>query len=553
MKIFFKRLTTLLIVIAIFFVFGCGSGDEKGPCAVPQISPTPVKTNSEQIITITCVTDGATIRYTTDNTDPSETAGTIIASGGSFTLSSTSTVKAIAYKPGRVTSTITSIKYVFQQWTWVSGDSNESPFGEYGTKGSGSTFNMPGSREGGSSWIDSSGNFWLFGGDGVDGYGNRGCLDDLWKFDPSNGEWTWVSGDNAVNEAGVYGTKGIGSASNKPGARNGAVSWVDSSGNLWLFGGAGYDAYGNFGHLNDLWKVEPSTGEWTWVSGDNAYKQFGVYGTKGTGSASNTPGARSSSVSWIDKSGNLWLFGGVWYYTSEVWGEYNDLWKFEPSTGEWTWVSGDNTLDQAGEYGTKGIGSTSSKPGARESSSSMTDSSGNFWLFGGVGTDSSGMKGLLNDLWKFEPSTGEWTWVSGDNINSQICEYGTKGTGNIANKPGARMGVISWIDSSGDLWFFGGWGVDSTLSARTFNDLWRFDPSTGEWTWVCGDNIENKFGIYGTKGMGSTINKPGARDCGLSWTDSSGNLWLFGGSGYDAGYDGYSNYTVLNDLWKFEP
>jgi hypothetical protein len=31
------------------------------------------------------------------------------------------------------------------------------------------------------------------------------------------------------------------------------------------------------------------------------------------------------------------------------------------------------------------------------------DASGNFWLFGGLGMDSTGTLGYLNDLWKFEP------------------------------------------------------------------------------------------------------------------------------------------------------
>jgi hypothetical protein len=34
----------------------------------------------------------------------------------------------------------------------------------------------------------------------------------------------------------VYGTQGIPSTSNNPGARDGSVSWIDSNGFLWLFG-----------------------------------------------------------------------------------------------------------------------------------------------------------------------------------------------------------------------------------------------------------------------------------------------------------------------------
>jgi len=42
---------------------------------------------------------------------------------------------------------------------------------------------------------------------------------------------------------------------NVPGARYGSFSWIDVSGELWLFGGSGYDASGSWNDLNDLWKL----------------------------------------------------------------------------------------------------------------------------------------------------------------------------------------------------------------------------------------------------------------------------------------------------------
>ena len=49
---------------------------------------------------------------------------------------------------------------------------------------------------------------------------------------------------------------------NKPGAREGAVSWTSPDGKFWLMGGEGCAAIG-FGRLNDLWKYDPATNEWT--------------------------------------------------------------------------------------------------------------------------------------------------------------------------------------------------------------------------------------------------------------------------------------------------
>jgi hypothetical protein len=50
-------------------------------------------------------------------------------------------------------------------------------------------------------------------------------------------EWTWMGGSNIANQPGNYGTLGTPAPGNIPPNRWYAASWVDSSGNLWLFGG----------------------------------------------------------------------------------------------------------------------------------------------------------------------------------------------------------------------------------------------------------------------------------------------------------------------------
>ena len=48
-------------------------------------------------------------------------------------------------------------------------------------------------------------------------------------------------------------------------------------------------------------------------------------------------------------------------------------------------MNGDNTPNNTGVYGTIGIANAANKPGARNRSTSWTDASGRFWLFGGFG------------------------------------------------------------------------------------------------------------------------------------------------------------------------
>jgi hypothetical protein len=60
-----------------------------------------------------------------------------------------------------------------------------------------------------------------------------------------------------------------------------------------------------------------------------------------------------------------------------------------------------------GIYGTLGIYASGNIPGGRYSVSSWTDNSGNFWLFGGYGSDSSGNVVILNDIWEYQSSASQ--------------------------------------------------------------------------------------------------------------------------------------------------
>ena len=428
------------------------------------------------------------------------------------------------------------------QWTWMGGDTSAVLYGAYGTRGSAAPGNKPGSRGAAAGWADGAGNLWLFGGNGAPGSGNTGYLNDLWKYSVPTGQWSWISGDSSSNPPGIYGTRGVPAASNKPPPRFYALTWTDASGKLWLFGGNAIIP-GYFGSFNDLWMFDPATGLWTWMSGDNATSSPGVYGTKGTAAAGNKPGSRDGATGWADASGNLWLFGGVGY-AANMMGPLNDLWKYTVTTGLWTWVSGDNTISQSGVYGPLGTASASSKPGARGNASGWIDASGNLWLFGGYGAGSSS-SGWLNDLWKYTPSSGLWTYAGGSNSPNASGVYGTKGIAAPGNQPGARQYAPGWTDAAGNLWLFGGEG-QYVAGNSLMNDLWKYNPLTNRWAWMSGDNFSNQPGVYGTQGAAAASNKPGARSTAVSWTDVSGNLWLFGGSGYTS--NGVGN---MNDLWKY--
>ena len=400
------------------------------------------------------------------------------------------------------------------------------------------------------------------------------------------GEWAWMNGSSTIRyleggnlsgQPGVYGTLGVPAAGDVPGGRQSPVSWTDSSGHFWLFGGYGFDANGTQGYLNDLWEFNPSTNEWAWIGGSSTVPEYsaqpGVYGTLGVPAAGNIPGGREDAASWTDSSGNFWLFGGDGLDVNGRGGDLNDLWEFNPSTNEWAWMGGSSTAaNQPGVYGTLGTPAPGNIAGGRAFAVTWTDSSGRLWLFGGSGYDANGRLGYLNDLWEYSPSTNEWAWMGGSTplnctlvYQSELCGepgvYDTLGTPAAGNIPGGRDSAMSWADSSGNLWLFGGYGSDANGNWGYLNDLWQFNPSTNEWAWMGGSSTiqsggipgtNGRRGVYGTLGTPAAGNIPGGRYFGMNWTDGGGRLWLFGGIGYNANGDNPDN-GYLNDLWEFNP
>jgi Galactose oxidase, central domain len=474
--------------------------------------------------------------------------------------------------------------------------------------------NTPGARYAAAGWTDNAGNLWMFGGEGWELTGNTqpatldAPMNDLWvcplvfdqcqwqlvgAYDPTPVGSTTVGANviaNAQNEGqgGVY--TSVGSAG-IPGGRYGAATWTDSAGNLWLFGGNG-NSSNTRGLLNDLWEFNASSynaaaysnltgqpytstpGQWTWEGGSNSTDQAGTY----TGAAGTlVPGARVNAVSWKDSAQNFWLFGGYGFDENGNEGFLSDLWEY--TGGNWVFVSGNKTINQNGSYGTQGTASATNLPGGRQEAVGWADASGNLWLFGGEGEDSVGTAdGILNDLWVFNPGSKQWTWVTGSSTANQTGVYGLQpfvgppstagaagtvglSTGATGTSPGSRWGASGWVDLGGNFWLLGGWGLDSTATNGNgaLNDLWVYTPNStagqpGTWTWIKGSNTGSQNGIYGNEVRPYEtyyIWTPGGRSNATHWIDGLGQLWLFGGEGYDS--TGTTGNGYLNDMWRYLP
>ena len=415
-------------------------------------------------------------------------------------------------------------------WTWLKGYNGTTipnSAGSYGTIGVSSSTNLPPGRDGAMKWTLNN-KFYLMGGYGM------GTLNDLWEYDPSTNNWTWIKGPNIPYQVGNYGTVGVEAATNIPGARYSSASSV-VNGKFYLFGGA----IGSSGFFSDLWSYNPITNNWTFIKGGTtASAAGGVYGTLGIAASSNMPGARESAASFAFNN-KLYLTGGRSYVNSgPAVGTNNDLWSFDISTNNWTWLKGSDVVNSVGSYGTIGVANATNVPPGKAFPTSWTFNN-KFYLFGSS-LNSNNL--VRNDLWEYNPSTNIWIWIKGTNMTNVQGQYGSLGITNSTNLPGGRLGGSSSWASNNKLYLFGGLGLGTTATYGNLNDLWEYDLLTNNFTWIKGRNVINKAGIY------DAPTRPGARFGGLSW-DYNNKLYLMGGFGADENGTNGS----MNDLWEYNP
>jgi hypothetical protein len=421
-------------------------------------------------------------------------------------------------------------------WTWVNGMGNIKPIGNYGIKGVPDTANKPPLFTSEATyWSDNKGNIWMFGGTNYINYNTNSYLrNDLWKWDGI--QWTWLSGSKDGNVPGKYGVYRKADTSNCPGSRYSSSGWIDKDGNLWLYGGYGYDDTG-LGHLADLWKWDGHN--WTWMSGKSNSTTYtknpnygSNYGIKNVPDTANFPVKSTDLTVWSDKEGNGWLFGGNYLQ--------DDLWKWDGNN--WTWVAGSKQQVPIPIYGIQGIADTANTPGGRLSCSVKQDGLGNTWLFGGYFINTAVM---LNDLWQWDGHN--WTYINGKKIDVTTTynqydygKFGSKGEASTTNQPSSRIRATCWIDNLNIFWLFGGNGVgqDSLAQPALLNDLWKWDGNN--WTWMGGGTMISAPDKKGTKGILDTANWPSASLLGFGWNDNNGNDWIFIGD------------NVYQNIWKWK-
>lgn len=371
----------------------------------------------------------------------------------------------------------------------------------------------------------------------------------------AEGIWTWVGGSEYRNQKSVLDGK-----QDYPGSRDGASSWKDSDGMVWILGGKGP---GMRVALDELWSYDVERRHWhfhnftdkivneqkpppcfacTSCSHGNKAIVFTPSGTflfymdgkrwTALQNLTMSPPPRSHAASWCDsEKGILWIFGGLTASQQKL----QDFWKF--SFKEMWWVE------------IKPKSNESLVPNNSSQASAWIHPSGHLYMFGG-----STPYGLTSDFWIFSPEAFEWSKLSG-NTGPFKCagEYGNKGVPSKNNHPGCREGAATWIDKRGDLWMFGGSGFDNfsrgafaASETGLLSDFWKYNISSHQWLWIGGLSRNEGVPFFSEKGKADLRNIPGPREGAVSFS-FGGELWLFGGAGHDV----KQSDGILNDLWTY--
>jgi|GEM_PF-1888086 len=275
---------------------------------------------------------------------------------------------------------------------------------------------------------------------------------DVWAFDPASSRWTSITtGSGPSNRTGasisynpvtqkflVYGGgtysgetsdtwtfqftgSNTGTWTQIPGTapppRFGAPMIFDSKNNLFvLFGGEKY-VYS----LGDTWTFNPSTRAWSNKNPSPA-----------------PPQRARAAMAYDEKSGKALLFGGL---NKGLGSLLSDTWLYDAATNTWQQVS------------------TTTAPSARQWPSLACDGNGVFYLFGGWRVDAGGGLGqYLDDTWKFDMATMQWTQLS-------------PSTSPLAQSQGVLIPI------GGDKFaLINGWR-DSALG-----EIWLYDTSQNSWS-----------------------------------------------------------------------
>ena len=294
-----------------------------------------------------------------------------------------------------------------------------------------------------------------------------------------------------------------------PGSNSYTAHWHDNNGDMWVFGGEGYDNEpSETPHLLDqLWKFNSETE--SWFQATNGSAQIHV-----TGGSKHAPTPRKGAVMCGLTDYILVLFGGEDQHRHRL----SDTWIFNMDQRSWLLLP------------KPVVNVTLQYPKGRSKAA--------YWCLHDrmIVYAGKGQTGMLDDIWEFSLQDLKWRplvqHIQTDTIDAPIGPF-----------PAARHSPSTWVIST-DLYMFGG-SVSSTvfdiqevfLQKDVLSDFWYFETINQTWNLLSARSV--------------SINQPEPRHSSCSFV-TSGFLWMFGGEAVkQVESSSLTVPTLLSDLWVY--
>ena len=316
----------------------------------------------------------------------------------------------------------------------------------------------------------------------------------------------------------------------KPSPRFAASGWADNSGNLWLFGGKNIlktNESERIQMLNDTWKFNPKTMRWYHVLSTNTSKL-----------PHNLDGLMSCFCAGLGFS-----FGTRFHENKS----FHELWTYNISSNLWNLKE----LPKEIKSGYDHCFALSCNNNLWATSLLCSNSTSlqmwtftvrmDMWVSKSIPSTEifrnlilkNVSKSNMNLIWtsSLEDTVYVYHWSLGKPNNSvllTITHTNTTITHISSHGPACRIGSITWIDSTSNLYVLGGKKCDST---QLYSDHWMFNVKDYNW-------------------ISLNINKPNPkqRSYACSWQVGS-SLWVYGGQ-----FQNNKGVTkVLSDIWLGKP
>ncbi|OWF52572.1 uncharacterized protein LOC110447596 [Mizuhopecten yessoensis] len=262
-----------------------------------------------------------------------------------------------------------------------------------------------------------------------------------------------------------------------------------------------------------------------------------------------SPPARADMAVWCLRD-KLVIFGGIGV-KAQI---FRDMWEFDFRT--LTWREMENSVLMRNQIYNNHL---TLWPEPRNGATTWVKDTA-LYLFGGNRAPNYNINyhhntGFGSDLFMYNITEGTWRYVHGRRQTGQAGKFAFVGQHTRDNEPGCRRGGAGIVDTSGNLWLFGGEGADvqtnsisSVKPPKRLADLWHFDVLKNQWAFKAGFESGNSAGIYnGDKNTYYTGSQPGSRFDTMAVV-AGNTILVFGGTGMDAG----GKEGLLSDFWEID-